>query len=137
MKTKVRCFEDLIAWQNAMDLAVEVYAMTDDGPLVRDFPLRDQMHRAAISVPSNIAEGFERGSRSEFHRFLSIAKGSCAELRTQLMLAQRIGYVDEARVLSTLQRAEGTARIIGRLRTTVARQRLTPLMPHPPCPMPE
>jgi four helix bundle protein len=74
MSPRVERFEDFIAWQKAMDLTVDVYALTRRAPFSRDFALVDQSHRAAISVASNIAEGFDRGTRAEFHRFLSIAQ---------------------------------------------------------------
>lgn len=137
MKKNVRRFEDLEAWQMAMDLAVQVYEISAHAPFSRDFALCDQVHRAAISIPSNIAEGFERGSRPEFHRFLSIAKGSCAELRTQIMLAKRIARTNATDADSALVLAEKTANKIGKLRSVVAKQRLTPLMPHASCPIPE
>jgi four helix bundle protein len=136
MNKKVRRFEDLNAWQKAMDLAVRVYEISDQAQLLRDFPLLNQMHGSAISVPSNIAEGFERGSRAEFHHFLTIAKGSCAELRTQLILAKRIRRLSEKDAKSTLALAEDVARMIGKLRVVVAKQKATPLMPHASCPMP-
>jgi four helix bundle protein len=136
MKKKVRRFEDLIAWQKAMDLAMRVYEISDQPLLSRDFPLLNQMHGAAISVPSNIAEGFERGSRTEFHRFLTIAKASCAELRTQLILARRIRRLNETDAKDALTLAEDVARTIGKLRIVVAKQKATPLMPHASCPMP-
>jgi four helix bundle protein len=113
-----------------MDVAVQVYEVSRGPRFARDFALCDQIHRAAISVPSNIAEGFERGCRAEFHRFLSIAKGSYAELRTQIFLAQRIGYVDDPSARLLLADAEAAASVIGKLRMTVAKQRATPLMPH-------
>ncbi|HEX8173462.1 MAG TPA: four helix bundle protein [Thermoanaerobaculia bacterium] len=131
---KVRRFEDLIAWEKAMDLAVAAYALTRRRPLARDFALVDQIHRAAISVPANIAEGFERGTRSEFHRFLSIAKASCAELRTHIHLTRRLDYVDPETSGQLLEDAEEVAKIIGGLRTRVAQQRAThpsSLNPHP------
>src|SRR5579871_6483852 len=82
MGTEIRRFEDLIAWQKARTLTAAVYRVTAEGPFSRDFALRDQIRRAAISVMSNIAEGFERGKPTEFHNFLCIAKGSCAEIRS-------------------------------------------------------
>ena len=136
MSQKVERFEDLIAWQKSMDLAERAYEIAAQPPFRRDFAFSNQIHSAALSVPSNIAEGFERGTRSEFHRFLSIAKGSCAELRTQIYLARRTGYIDEDTKQTMLREAEAVARIIGKLRSSVARQRETPLMPHAPCPMP-
>ena len=119
----VRGFEDLVAWQRAMDLAVHVYELSRQGKFARDFALADQIHRAGISVPSNIAEGYERGSRAEFHRFLTIAKGSCGETRTQLHLAKRLGYLDAETADAALREAEQVSRIISKLQSSVARQR--------------
>ena len=92
---KVEKFEDLIVWQKAHELAVGIYGLTSREPFCRDFGLRDQIQRAAVSVMSNIAEGFERYSRPEFRQFLSVARGSVAEVRSQLYLAQSLQYVDE------------------------------------------
>ena len=85
-------FEDLEVWKRACRIAVRVYEILKD---CRDFALRDQMTRSAVSIASNIAEGAERNSPAEYIRFLHIAKGSAAELRTQLYIAQRIGLVDQ------------------------------------------
>jgi four helix bundle protein len=123
MAGRVQRFEDLQVWQRSMDLAVEVYAVTRQGAISRDFAFADQLHRASTSVPSNIAEGFDRGTRAEFHRFLSIAKGSCAELRTRLQLALRIGYLQEETVAAILETTEEVSRMIGKLRASVANQR--------------
>src|SRR6266542_1767594 len=79
MKEKIRRFEDLIAWQKARAFAREIYCISSHRPFSRDFPIRNQICGAALSVPSNIAEGFERDRLREFHQFLSIAKRSCAE----------------------------------------------------------
>lgn len=119
----VQRFEDLVAWQRGMDLAVHIYELSRRGQFARDFALCDQIHRAGISVPANIAEGFERGSRAEFHRFLSIAKGSCGETRTHIHLAHRLGYLDDEVAKEALREAEEVSRIISKLRTTVARHR--------------
>jgi four helix bundle protein len=83
-------FEDLEVWQKSCDLAVNVYQGVKD---FRDYGFRDQICRSAISTPSNIAEGMERDSGKERIRFLHIAKGSCAELRTQLLIADRVGLI--------------------------------------------
>jgi four helix bundle protein len=122
---KVQRFEDLIAWQKAMDLAVDAYRMTRVRPLSRDFALSNQIHSSAISIPANIAEGFDRGSRAEFHRFLSIAKGSCAELTTYIHLAPRLGYIDDLAYKPLLASCEEVGRVIGGLRVKVASQRPT------------
>jgi four helix bundle protein len=91
---KVRNFEDLAVYQKARTLIQDVYRLTRDGPFARDFGLMDQIRRAAVSVLSNIAEGYERGSNAELIQFLYIAKGSCGELRAQLMVACDLAYVD-------------------------------------------
>jgi four helix bundle protein len=90
---------------------------------VERFEHGNQVRKSALSVPSNIAEGFERGRRAEFHQFLSIAKASCAELRTQLYVAHDVGYLDEPALQTLLAEAEEVSRIIGGLRSAVARQR--------------
>ena len=83
-----RSFEDLEVWKRGCNLAVDVYFALKD---CREFMLRDQMNSAAISIPSNIAEGAERDSVKEFIHFLHISKGSAAELRTQLYITEKIG----------------------------------------------
>ncbi len=84
-------FRQLRVWQAAKELAVVIYRATESAPLSRDFGLRDQLRRAAVSIPSNIAEGDERDTNRDSVRFLYIAKGSLAELRTQLEIARDIG----------------------------------------------
>lgn len=85
----------LNAWNYAKDLAVEIYKLTMNGELSKDFGLRDQMRRAAVSIASNIAEGSEKNSNRDYIRYLNIAKGSIAELLTQLVIAKEIGYINE------------------------------------------
>lgn len=94
-----RSFEDLEVWQMACRLSVDVYELLDG---CQDYGLKDQMTRAAVSIASNIAEGAERGTKPDFARFVHIAKGSAAELRTQLYIANRIGLIesDDQRRLS-------------------------------------
>ncbi len=89
-----KSFEDLPVWQSARELAVLVYKTTSGEPFGNDYGLRNQIQRSAVSVSSNIAEGFERGSKQEFIQFLFIAKGSSGELRSQLFIAKDIGYMD-------------------------------------------
>ncbi len=79
MSGSIERFEDLIAWQKARVLTRQIYQLTSEVPFSRDFGLKDQIRRAAISIMSNIAEGFERNRPAEFHQFLSVAKASCAE----------------------------------------------------------
>ena len=88
-------FRDLRVWLAAKKLAVYIYSQTANGPLSKDYGLRDQMRRAAVSVPSNISEGDELGSDKQAVRFFYISKGSAAELLTQAIIAFEIGYFDE------------------------------------------
>jgi len=88
-------FKDLVVWQKAKDLAVKVYKLSEDGKIGRDFGLRDQMRRCAVSIASNLAEGDERGTDKEAVRFFFIAKGSLAELRTQIQIAHEIGHLEK------------------------------------------
>lgn len=117
-------FEDLIAWQKARQLASEVYAATRKVPFRYDRALVDQVRRASISVASNIAEGFERqASLAEFSHFLTIAKGSCAELRAQLYLALDVGHLAEDDFQRLFALAEETSRITAGLKSSVERRR--------------
>ena len=88
-------FEDLEVWKLSMDLCADIYRLTNTELLSRDFGLKDQIRRSAVSVPSNISEGFERDSKNQFLYFLVIAKGSCGELRTQLKIARMLNYLKE------------------------------------------
>ncbi|HEV3259565.1 MAG TPA: four helix bundle protein [Gemmataceae bacterium] len=89
----IQRFEDIQAWQVARTLTQKVYAFSNSGAFARDFGLRDQTRRAAVSILSNIAEGFERGGDAEFLHFLAIAKGSSGEIRSQLYVALDQGYM--------------------------------------------
>ena len=92
---RIEKFEDIEAWQRARQLAKAVYAVTSEGKFAHDFGLRDQIQRAAVSVMSNIAEGFERGGVREFIQFLFIAKGSTAEVQAQTYMAPDVGYIKQ------------------------------------------
>ena len=91
----IRTIEDIEVWREARKLAADVYRLTSSGAFSRDFGLRDQMRRAGVSIACNIAEGFGRDSNVEFRRFLCIARGSVAELKTQAYIALDIGYIDQ------------------------------------------
>jgi len=123
MKKKVERFEDLIAWQKARALSARIYKLTLQPPIARDFTFCDQVRSAALSVPSNIAEGFERGGRAEFQHFLSIAKASCGELRSDLYMASDLEYIDNKTMGLLMDSASEVSRIIGGLRRAVAAQR--------------
>jgi four helix bundle protein len=121
--SRVERFEDLIAWQKARELTRAIYQVTRHGTFASDYGLARQIQRAAVSIMSNIAEGFERGGRGEFHQFLSTAKASCAEVRSDLYVALDVGYLDHTAFSQLLVKAEEVAKIVGGLRSSVATQR--------------
>jgi four helix bundle protein len=92
---KYKRFEDLPVWQKAKNLAVQIYRTTQQGIFSRDYSFVGQIRRSSISIPCNVAEGFERGSRKEFIQFLYIAKASAGEFRSQLLIASDLGYLGE------------------------------------------
>jgi len=94
-KKRIESFEDLRVWQRGIELVKQVYLLTAVGKLRKDFGLRDQLQRAAVSVPTNIAEGFERSSRKEYIRFLFIVKGSAGEVRSLLRVALELNFIDQ------------------------------------------
>jgi len=109
-------FEDLKVWQKARELANLIYTASRQDEFARDYGLADQIRRAAVSVLSNIAEGFERGSYAEFIQFLYIAKGSCGEVRAQLYIARDQKYLLE----STFQRCHALAVEVSRMLSGLA-----------------
>ncbi len=96
VKKKIECFEDLFIWQKAIEFAKEIYLITEKKGLKNDFGLKNQMRDSAVSISSNIAEGFERRSRKEYLNFLNIAKGSAGEIRSQLYVAYEVGYIEKS-----------------------------------------
>ena len=120
---KVERFEDLFAWQKARELTRVVYQVTKQGAFAKDYGLASQIQRASVSVISNVAEGFDRGGRAEFHQFLSTAKASCAETRSLLYVALDAEYLDRSTFDQLLVRANEVIRIVAGLRTAVERQR--------------
>jgi len=92
--SKIRSFRDLIAWQKSMELCQQVYAISKDHPADERFGLTAQMRRAAVSLPSNIAEGYGRRRKGDYLRFLNIALGSLCELETQMILSTQLGFTD-------------------------------------------
>ncbi|MCL5102574.1 MAG: four helix bundle protein [Armatimonadetes bacterium] len=117
MPTIVR-FEDIQAWQNARVLTRDIYKFTSSGDFAKDFGLRDQIRRAAVSIMSNIAEGFDRNQGpTEYRRFLAIAKGSAAEVKAQMYVASDLSYVSEEEFSSVQQQLDTVSRQIGGLMT--------------------
>jgi len=109
---KIERFEDIKAWQEARELTKLVYELTRRPAFSRDFGLRDQIRRAAVSVMANIAEGFERRSHKDFRNFLSMALSSGAEVRSHLYVALDQGYIDEAAFRAACERCGQTSRLI-------------------------
>ncbi len=108
-------FEDMEAWQKARELARKVYELSNEGAFSRDFELRGQIRRAAVSVMSNIAEGYERGGDAEFRRFLAIAKGSAGEVKAQLYVALDAGFISKPRFDQLYGLSTETGNLIGGL----------------------
>jgi four helix bundle protein len=115
----VQNYRDLLAWQLAMELAQEVYLITNQFPASERFGLVVQLRRSAVSVPSNIAEGQGRGEGLDFLRFLRVANGSRQEMETQMELAVRLGFVAEADVSKCLEISSRLARVLAGLRRSV------------------
>jgi four helix bundle protein len=116
-------FEDLVAWQKARALTKAIYQASSQGRFARDYGLAGQIQRASVSIMSNVAEGFERGSRAEFAQFLSVAKGSCSEVRSQIYVALDNEYISEETFSLLMAQAKEVGRIVGGLRAAVAKQR--------------
>ena len=122
MATIVR-FEDIEAWQTARDLTRLVYELTNEGTFARDFGLRDQMRRAAVSVMSNIAEGFESRTSRLFVEYLGRAKASAGEVRAQAYVALDVGYIDQSEFERLFDLADKSSRQISRFITYLESQR--------------
>jgi four helix bundle protein len=108
-------FRDLKVWQNSKDLAVYIYKVTNAGPFSKDYGLRDQIRRAAVSVASNIAEGDERDTNRDSVRFLYMAKGSVAEVITQTIISKDIGYLKNDEFNCILEQCEMIGKMLGKL----------------------
>jgi len=115
--SRVENFEDLNVYKQARNLTNKIYEITRQGTFSKDYGLMDQIRRASVSVMSNIAEGFERGTNTEFIQFLFIAKGSCGEVRAQLTIAYDQKYIDEITYNALVDRAR---RISGMLNNLIA-----------------
>lgn len=108
-------FESLRVWHDARRLTSRIYTVAGGGAFARDWSLRDQIRRAAVSVMSNVAEGYERGGRKEFLRFLRMAKGSAGEVRSQLYAAQDVGYLEAPLANELREEAAALSRRLGAL----------------------
>ena len=115
-------FEDIAAWQGARELVKAIYRATNQGSFARDFGLRDQIQRAAISAMSNIAEGFERGSSKEFRHFLFSAKASAGEVRSLLYVALDVEYIERSTYTFLSEQVMGLGRQIAGFITYLDRE---------------
>ena len=117
----IKSYKELIVWQKAMDLVAEIYRLTRLLPKEELYALSDQMKREAVSIPSNIAEGHTRNSTKEFIQFLSIARGSNAELQTQLSICTMLQYLNNEQVSKAIALSEEVGKMISSVQ-----QKLTP-----------
>ena len=123
MSNAVRSYRDLLVWQRSLDLAVRVYAVTDKFPRCEVYGLAVQLRRAAVSVPSNIAEGHGRHHLGEYLHHLSIANGSLMELETQLIIASRREYMPPGLERSLLDSSSEVGRMLAGLTRSLSRRR--------------
>ncbi len=115
-------FQDLIVWQKAMSLAKAIYSLCESFPKHQLFGLTQQLQRAAVSVPSNIAECHARHSSKEFLRFLSMARGSLAEGQTQLLLAHELGFISKQVLDSIMEDSTEVYKLINGLYSAIAKR---------------
>lgn len=112
---KTNSYKDLIVWQKAMDLVVMIYEITREFPSNEQYGLSSQLRRAAVSIPSNIAEGYRRGSEAEYVRFLRISYGSASEAETQLLLTERLRYGPSEKIVIAQSLLEEVLRMLNKM----------------------
>ncbi|MCU0461262.1 MAG: four helix bundle protein [Bacteroidales bacterium] len=108
-------FRKLLVWQLAKELAVEIYKITRTQPFTKDFGLKDQIQRSAVSIPSNIAEGDESGTNKISVRYFYTAKGSIAELQKQIIIAQEIGYIEYSEMETIINKCDKISIILNKI----------------------
>jgi len=113
---KIERFEDIIAWQKSKELTIGIFRLFESS---RDFGFRDQIRRASVSIMNNIAEGFERKSNNEFKQFLFTAKGSCAEVRSMLLVAPELHKIDQSEIRRLFTLSEEISKILSGLIKTL------------------
>jgi len=113
--TTIKRFEDLDVWKKARNLSKDIFARINSGKLISDYPLRDQMRRSSGSIMDNIAEGFERNGTKEFRQFLSIAKGSTRELKSQLYRCLNQNYFNQSAFLALYTKTDEVSKMISGL----------------------
>ena len=112
MSERIRDYKDLEAWQEAIDLCADIYLLAEDLPKREQYGLCSQMCRAAVSIPANIAEGYGRGSRADYARFVKVSRGSAAELETHLILAEKLGLLAPGATEEAMARLQGVRRLV-------------------------
>jgi four helix bundle protein len=115
MNDKIKTYRDLDIWKKSIQLVKKIYELTDKFPKVEMYGLSNQMRRASVSVPSNVAEGFRRYHNKEYKQFLYVALGSCAELETQATIAREISYLKESEEKDILEFTDHIGRMISNL----------------------
>ena len=125
-------FRDLIAWQKAAELTIETYKLTAHFPDSERFGLTDQMRKAAVSIASNIAEGYGRSTRGEYHLFLGHARGSCCELETQIFIARKLGFGTPSGLDATEHLCDDVGRLLGALMKSIRSKSPRSLSPSVP-----
>lgn len=119
---RVQSYRDLIVWQKSIDLVLEIYRATQGFPKTETYGLVSQLRRAAVSVPSNIAEGHARLSTGEFKQFLGHSRGSLMEIETQVLISQRLGYINSAESSNLLNRATEVGKVLNGLLNSLDRK---------------
>ncbi len=124
---KVKDYKNLTVWQKGIEIAYQVYTITDNFPASELYGLTSQMRRASVSTSSNIAEGFARNSGKEYRQFLYISLGSCAELDTQLIIAHKLNYITKAKMEKLAEDINHESRmltsLIGKIRKVTSNER--------------
>jgi len=118
----IQKFEDIVAWQKAQDLAVEIYKIFTE---IRDYGFKDQICRAAVSISNNIAEGFDRSSNAEFIKFLFYSLGSNSEVKSMLFLANKLNYISDEQKNDLINKTEEISKIIRGLKNSMKTTPLT------------
>jgi four helix bundle protein len=119
---RVQSYRDLIVWQKSIELVLEIYRATQDFPKTETYGLVSQLRRAAVSVPSNVAEGHARLSTGEFKQFLGHARGSLMEVETQVLISQRLGYINPGQSSNLLNRTTEVGKVLNGLLNSLNRK---------------
>jgi four helix bundle protein len=124
---QVKSYQDLIAWQKAISLVTEIYRLTAQFPGQEIYGLTSQLRRASVSIPSNIAEGHGRATKGEYIQFLGHARGSLCEVQTQILIAQRLGYIPQEQEHTVIAMTDELGRILNGLIASIEGRKLKPL----------